>query len=97
MFILLHNTVLDNGPFRYVNSDDMQQVIKMYPELENPQNRSLKNEINENYVSYFLGSRGDFLLVNTFTNFHSATIPKIGFKRDMVSIAFESKSSLSGK
>ena len=91
MFILLHNTVLDNGPFRYVNSEDMQQVIKMYPELENPQNRSLKNEINENYVTYFLGSRGDFLLVNTFTNFHSATIPKIGFKRDMVSIAFEPK------
>ncbi|MFL2601046.1 MAG: hypothetical protein ACJ0PU_02810 [Flavobacteriaceae bacterium] len=91
MFILLHNTVLDHGPFRYVNSEDMRKVIKTYPELENPKNRSVSKEINENYVNYFLGSRGDFLLVNTFTNFHSATIPKIGFKRDMVSIAFEPK------
>ena len=91
MFILLHDTNRKNGPFRYIKSEDMQKVDKKYPDLKNPGNRSVNINIDEKYVSYFLGSRGDFLFVSTFNNYHSATIPELGFKRDMVSITFEPK------
>ena len=91
MFILLHNTTKENGPFRYIRSEDMLKVLEIYPNLKNPKRRSIHTKIDQNYVSYFVGSRGDFLLISTFTNFHSATIPILGHKRDMVSIAFEPK------
>lgn len=92
MFVLLHDTNRKNGPFRYIKSEDIQKVDKKYPDLKNSRNRSINLNIDEKYVSYFLGSRGDFLFVSTFNNYHSATIPELGFKRDMASIAFEPKS-----
>ncbi|MDA8818937.1 hypothetical protein N9N15_01590 [Flavobacteriaceae bacterium] len=97
MFILLHDTDIKNGPFRYIKSQDIKKVENKYPDLKNHRNRSIKLNIDEKYVSYFVGSRGDFLLVSTFSNYHSATIPEFGFKRDMISIAFEPKSLTSFK
>ena len=97
MFILLHDTNRKNGPFRYIKSQDMQKVDNMYPDLKSSIKRSINLNIDEKYISYFTGSRGDFLFVSTFTNYHSATIPDLGFKRDMISIAFEPKSLTSWK
>lgn len=91
LFILLHQTDKRHGPFRYINSDNMNNVNKKYPALKDPKNRSINCNVDEQYVSYFEGSRGDYLLVSTFTNYHSATIPAVGYQRDMVSIAFEPK------
>tara|TARA_B100001175_G_scaffold309502_1_gene311293 strand:- start:384 stop:1094 length:711 start_codon:yes stop_codon:yes gene_type:complete len=97
MFILLHDTDIKNGAFRYIKSKDIKKVENKYPDLKNPRNRSIKLNIDEEHVSYFVGSRGDFLFVSTYRNYHSATIPEFGFKRDMISIAFEPKRLTSWK
>jgi len=93
IFILLHDTNEKNGSMRYIKSESMKDVTKKYPSLKNPDKRSVDFNINNKYVSYFNGKRGDYLILNTYCNFHSATNPYKGYKRDMISIAFEPKKS----
>ena len=89
MFILTHDTKICNGALRYVKSENMRNVDIDYPKLKDPRFRSSYVEIDEKYVSYFEGKRGDYIILNTYNNYHSATIPDKGFKRDMISIGFE--------
>lgn len=91
MFILIHDTKICNGALRYIKSENMSEVDIHYPKLKDPRFRSNSIEIDEKYVSYFEGKRGDFIILNTFNNYHSATIPDKGFKREMISIGFEPK------
>ena len=91
LFILLHTTDRKHGPLRYVKAEDMKLVDMSYPWLKNPDHRAVDFSIDDNYVSYFEGIRGDWLLINTHTNYHSATIAALNQKRDMVSLAFEPK------
>jgi hypothetical protein len=92
LFTLLNNTTIEDGPLRYVDSNNMLKAEKKYPKLGDWNTRDKKNEISNDLVNYFTGPRGSYLLLSTITHFHSAIIPHKGHFRDMVSIAFEPES-----
>ena len=89
MFVLLHQTTSLHGPFVYVDSASMTDFCNMYPNLLNPKNRDPNFKIQNSFRTEFIGPRGSFCLINTFANFHTATIPEFGFQRDMLSLVFE--------
>ena len=89
IFVLLHHTDVSNGPLRYVSSKNMRKYKGLLKKISEPNARSTLNEVPEELVSYFTGDRGDFLILNTDGNLHSATIPKKDSHRDMFSMCFE--------
>lgn len=85
LFILLHNTGEDQGPFEFLDFE-LQMKDKDYF-----QNR---NRIEPKSGSHrLLGKRGDVLLFSTGATLHRAGNPKKGQTRDIMSVAFFPKYS----
>lgn len=80
LFILLHDTDEEHGPFEYVNGDSTSEDMNFYRKRNRTkaQNESIK----------LTGKRGDFMLFTTGFTLHRAGIPHKGFHRDIFSIAF---------
>lgn len=89
IFVLLQDTEMSHGPLQYISSDKMKKAKSLAPELQNKKLRSKNMEIPNELVSNFTGPRGKVLLLNTYSNFHKASIPHVGKYRDMISIVFE--------
>ena len=89
IFVLLQETELSEGPLQYISSEHLEEVSLLVPELKNKKLRSKNMTVPVELVSNFTGPRGRVLLLNTYSNFHKASVPHIGRHRDMISIAFE--------
>jgi hypothetical protein len=89
LFVLLQDTDLSEGPLQYISSEHLKEVSYLVPELKNKKLRSKNMKVPAELVSNFTGLRGRALLLNTYSNFHKASVPHIGRHRDMISIAFE--------
>jgi hypothetical protein len=89
IFVLLQKTDSNFGPLQYIPSEKMKEAYKLAPDLLDKKMRSKQMAIPQDLIQEFTGERGDFLVLNTYSNFHRATIPKPGNLRDMISITFE--------
>lgn len=80
LFILLHDTNEEHGPFEYLKGDITSEDINFYRQRNRTkaQNESIK----------LTGKRGDFMLFTTGFTLHRAGVPHEGFHRDIFSIAF---------
>ncbi|MDC1382752.1 hypothetical protein N8500_04640 [Candidatus Puniceispirillum sp.] len=80
LFILLHDTADEHGPFEFLNG--YKQIDHM------PYYKKRNKRIPVCETQKLIGKRGDFLLFSTGSTLHRATIPSIGKSRDILSIAF---------
>ena len=85
IFVLLHDTSDDDGPFYFLERKD---TIKYWNKLKDRYS-GFKQNIENKIMKFdeekkFTGKKGDYLIINTSTCMHRASIPKN--HRDMVQI-----------
>lgn len=80
LFILLHDTDEEHGPFEYL--DKKTQANEMNHYRKRNRKAPLSNAVK------LVGKRGDYLFITTGSTLHRDTIPKEGFQRDIFSVAF---------
>jgi hypothetical protein len=90
LFILLHDTTVEHGPFEYIDNASYTDRI------DGAESR-IRDLSNKHKIIQLTGARGDSLLFATGAMAHRAGIPKAGHTRDLFCISFFPKYSKIGR
>ena len=81
IFILLNDTLEDDGPLHIYNKNQTKKIIKNYYKDRNNYEKNIENKISP---YKFIGSRGESLICLTTECLHRAGVPKPHKLRDML-------------